>query len=258
MMAVHAQLVRSPEYAAVVASLRPKAQTRTRLENIGASLKVLNDHAQRREALVKARDAAHARIRELEGQYRQLGLRTWYDVEVHLDLRDPLAGWGYNITARTSEAFALHMNGFITEIRLATEIASRGADIVVQWGHRVTNNFADHISVNRTTGQVTVWDAKYHGTSTGNGHSDTFSADNMPNVRREALAFLASGDHGLTPELHALAVRSLEDWNFRAVTAHLSNNGRVTSPNGVTAHKATGNFRERVVTYSGVDNRHAD
>jgi hypothetical protein len=258
MMAVHARLVRSPEYTAVVASLRPKAQTRTRLENVGASLQMLNDHAQRREALVQARDAAHARIRQLETEYRQLGLRTWYDVEVHADLRDPLAGWGYNITARTSEAFALHMNGFITEIRLATEIASRGADIVVQWGHRVTNNFADHISVNRSTGQVTVWDAKYHGTSTGNGHSDTFSAANMANVRREALAFLATGDHGLSPELHALAVKSLEDWNFRGVTAHLSNNGRVTSPNGVTAHRATGNFRERVVTYSGEDNRHAD
>lgn len=258
MVAVHARLARSPEFAAVVGSLRRNAQTRTRLENIGSSLQRLHEHAQRREALVRARDEAQLRIRQREAEYRELGLRTWYEVEVHPDLRDPLAGWGYTIAARTAEAFALHMNGFITEIRLATEIASRGTDVVVQWGHRVTNNFADHISVNRTTGQVTVWDAKYHGTGTGNGHSDTFSEGNIAIVRQEALDFLNSGDHGLTPEVHALAVRSLEDWNFRAVTAHLSNAGRVTSPTGVTAHKATGNFRERTITYSGEGNRHAD
>lgn len=63
---------------------------------------------------------------------------------------------------------------------------------VVRWGDPIGSHGADVISVNRRTGEVTLWDAKYRASSARIQHSPTFREDvpirsNRPTPRQNAL-----------------------------------------------------------------------
>ena len=67
-----------------------------------------------------------------------------------------------------------HVVGADAEERLAHVVQSIPDEQVVRWGDRIGAHGADVISVNRRTGKVTLWDAKYRGSDIGIRHSETF------------------------------------------------------------------------------------
>jgi hypothetical protein len=78
---------------------------------------------------------------------------------------DPAAGWTYAPdvipNAKGSEnLYWSHHVGHQAEVRLASELADQG-QMVVRWGDKIGTNGADVISVNPSTGQVSLWDTKF-------------------------------------------------------------------------------------------------
>ncbi|KRC81838.1 hypothetical protein [Sphingomonas sp. Root241] len=175
---------------------------------------------------VAERDAFLERIEPLRQQVDALraeldSLRMFNGIALHPALPDPVAGLLYRPDARTLEAQQAHLNGYLAEVRLANHIAHQDLGIVIDYGHAVGVNYADVISIDSTTGRVTLWDSKYRGEGSAARHSETFTdARRLTSARNQALDLLNGSSHGLTPEIRAKAIDFLTNWDFEATTSH--------------------------------------
>ncbi len=102
------------------------------------------------------------------------------------------------------------------EERLAHVVQSIPDEQVVRWGDRIGTHGADVISVNRRTGEVTLWDAKYRGSDVRILHSNTFKESDAPlriNPRLKAIEQASSAikaDLTLPTDIRDKALRALE------------------------------------------------
>ena len=75
---------------------------------------------------------------------------------------------------RFNPSIPSHVVGADAEERLANIVQSMPDEQVVRWGDPIGSHGADVISVNKRTGEVTLWDAKYRGSGVRIQHSPTF------------------------------------------------------------------------------------
>lgn len=177
-----------------------------------------------RDALLERIQPVREHVDRLRAELNQL--RMFNGIALHPDLPNPVAGLLYKPDARTLEALAAHLNGYIAEIRLANHIAHKNLGVVIDYGHSVGVNYADVISVDPQTGRVTLWDSKFRSGSRAGRHSETFTnGGRLTSARNQALKVLATSSHGLTPAVHARAKAFLTNWDFDATTSHTNGGG---------------------------------
>ncbi|MDJ0628984.1 MAG: hypothetical protein QNJ44_12050 [Rhodobacter sp.] len=126
-----------------------------------------------------------------------------------------------------------HRNGYRAELALASQIAGGIGSIeglpgdgsghtVIDFGDPIGQNNADVISVD-ASGNVFLWDSKYHGSGVGGGHSKTFtSEDTRKAAVADALSILERNPPNLSRELREAAIENLKRPRprFYAVTSH--------------------------------------
>lgn len=220
--ALHAQLLQSPEYQQILADGKPVADV-NRLKAMGERLDEVLAQRERHAGYDKVMAEAERRLAALRAEFEGLG-RVVADVPLHPDLPDPDAGISYKPKevpkADTPAKKMAHINGFKSELRLGNAIAEHGGDIVVQFANESGIHGADAVSVNKNTGEVTLWDSKYREAG-GFFHSSTFEKTTArADAVAGALEFLRNGNHKLSAELKAKAIANLEKDNFLAVTSH--------------------------------------
>ena len=92
-------------------------------------------------------------------------VRIFNGVPMHPKVPEPAAGWSYTPAAINSSRPNLanaHINGYVGEIAQVNRIAATMPnEVIVLWGNRVTQNGSDVVTVNRLTGEVTLWDNKF-------------------------------------------------------------------------------------------------
>jgi hypothetical protein len=222
--ALHTALSAAPEFQAILERGKPVSLV-NKLESVGESLGQITTQSRRFAERNRTIAEADARISGLTEEYRTTHGRvvpfTDQPLALHPDLPEPLAGLFYVPEAQTAVAEKAHVAGYRSELRLANHIAETGRDAVIQYGHRVVEHGADIVSIDKTTGRVTLWDSKYRELGGTSAHSDTFTDAGKRQAAVEgALRFLRSGEGSLTPDMRARAISSLSDGNFDAVTAH--------------------------------------
>ncbi|KTT59331.1 hypothetical protein SB8_05545 [Pseudomonas oryzihabitans] len=70
-----------------------------------------------------------------------------------------------------------YTNGYVSELKLANEIAGLPDQQVLKYGDAIGRHGADVISVDVKTGEVTLWDSKYRSGDVKLGESPTFTKD---------------------------------------------------------------------------------
>lgn len=120
---------------------------------------------------------------------------------------------------RFNPAIYAHRVGADAEERLAHVVQDLPDEQVVRWGDPIGVHGSDVISVNRRTGDVTFWDAKYHGTDTRITHSNTFrmGSASRGNASREAARSIKA-DTTLGDETRQTALDNLAKGRFKTRT----------------------------------------
>ncbi len=238
-VAVHKDLMASKEFAEILAGKVP-ARAVNRLNATSPHIERIISHDLRLEALRSAIAIGEQRKAQLLAEYDALGPdRVFNGVALHpnLDVK-PVAGMDYqpHTLSDWSPAHSrAHIEGYKAEIRLASEIAGNGVDKVIHFGDRTGTNGADVISINKTTGEVTLWDSKYRSVGAAPDDSMTFSNEGRrKKAIAQAQAELNKSDFGLSADVKAAAIKNLEDMNFVTITSHTDG----------------GPFRHEMVVYS--------
>ena len=141
---------------------------------------------------------------------------------VALDSRLPVPEAGYNykpnvLNRPTVNQQNAHVNGFKGEIEQANRVAQIPNEQVLKWGDAIGRNGSDIISVNKQTGQVTLWDSKYRSSPTYIKVSPTFTkTSTLGNAKQEAIEAVENSK--LPVDIKNKALANLDDNNFRTVT----------------------------------------
>ncbi|NJD07937.1 MAG: hypothetical protein FIA97_15795 [Methylococcaceae bacterium] len=147
-------------------------------------------------------------------------VRPYNDVPLSPQLPPPVAGWDYKpvqLEGGTAANELSHLHGFQAELRLANDIVVNRGELVVSYGDKIGRHGADVVSVHPETGEVTLWDSKYHGSGMVEEQSPTFSGRRLQNAIDEAIADLRRATH-LPASVRDLAIRNLEKGNFKVAT----------------------------------------
>ena len=150
-------------------------------------------------------------------------VRIFNGVPMHPKVPEPAAGWSYTPAAINSSRPNLanaHINGYVGEIAQVNRIAATMPnEVIVLWGNRVTQNGSDVVTVNRLTGEVTLWDNKFRGSSRTIVGSGTFQAgsDRFVNARNQAMQAIENSN--LPANVRAQALSNLERGNVRTITS---------------------------------------
>lgn len=113
-----------------------------------------------------------------------------------------------------------HLNGYVGEIHQANRIATTMPnEVIVLWGNRVTQNGSDIVTVNRLTGEVTLWDNKFRSANRSIGSSATFQPGSRSFLNARAQAERAILNSNLSAHLRAQALRNLLEGNVRTITS---------------------------------------
>jgi hypothetical protein len=126
----------------------------------------------------------------------------------------------YLANQRTENQRYAHISGWIEEARLAQRIHELPDQQVVRWGGKAVIHGEDVISVNRRTGEVTLWDSKFRSAEvlisdspTSNPARPRFQA--MINDVMQAI----EADRHLPRHVKDAALARVENSNFRFCTA---------------------------------------
>jgi hypothetical protein len=225
LVAMHRQLIASPEYQKALAVGRP-VRAIDRLNTTAPHIERMIEHDLRLEAIKGAVAYGERRINDLLVEFEGMaGGRVFNGVALHpnLDIK-PAAGTGYTpkTLSDSSPAHAqAHIQGYRSEIRLANEIARAGEEKVILFGDKTGTNGADVISVNKQTGDVTLWDAKYRSAGAAPDDSPTFSLKHRrENAVAQAVALLDKNTFGLSKEVVDMAKAKLAKKQYLTITSH--------------------------------------
>lgn len=137
------------------------------------------------------------------------------------DLPEPRAGWNYVPTTIKGDTEAIRLsqvNGYRAELRLANDVQVNRGEIVIKYGDVIGRHGSDVISVNPTTGEVTLWDSKYLGSGDVHDPSPTFAGEPLKNAMEEARIEVTASDR-LSPELRARALDNIRRGDVTIKTA---------------------------------------
>jgi len=220
---LHAELMNSPEFQRIMAAGEPKGVIDRIRKMQGFVDQVLGQDATRRK-IEEDIGRGEARKQQLLTEFNKVG-RVFNDVPLHPNLDiEPVAGLNYKPERLSdwSAAHAVaHIEGYRAEIRLASEIAAGGKDKVIHFGDRTGTNGADVISINRETGEVTLWDSKYRSVRATADDSPTFVQDSRRNKAvAQALTELGKSDFGLPSDVIKAAKENLRRNDFTTITSH--------------------------------------
>ena len=150
-------------------------------------------------------------------------VRIFNGVPMHPKVPEPAAGWSYTPAAINSSRPNLanaHINGYVGEIAQVNRIAATMPnEVIVLWGNRVTQNGSDVVTVNRLTGEVTLWDNKFRSANRSIGSSATFQPGSRSFLNARAQAERAILNSNLSAHLRAQALRNLLEGNVRTITS---------------------------------------
>lgn len=116
-----------------------------------------------------------------------------------------------------------HVRGYRAELELANRVAALSDEVVVKYGDKIGRSGSDVISVNRKTGNVTLWDSKYLSNSRRVPDSPTFKFGSEPYKNAIEEARNSIRDSGLSPELKNRAYENIQEGNFNLNTASAGN-----------------------------------
>jgi hypothetical protein len=154
-------------------------------------------------------------------------------IELNPNLPPPVAGYDYSpnvVLSSTSEnTYWSHWTGYQGEISLANTVASLPNETVVLWGDAVGTNGNDIVSVNGSTGQVTLWDSKYASATGSLDPSTTFTPGSNALTNAIGQAEQSILQSGLSDSLKQQALSNLRDGNF--VTNTVGSGGLKNSVN---------------------------
>lgn len=141
---------------------------------------------------------------------------------VVLDSRLPVPDAGYNykpnvLNRPTVNQQNAHINGFKGEIEQANRVAQIPDEQVLKWGDAIGRNGSDIISVNKQTGQVTLWDSKYRSSPTYIKVSPTFTkTSTINNAKQEATEAVRQSN--LPADIKNKALDNIRKDKFRSIT----------------------------------------
>lgn len=113
-----------------------------------------------------------------------------------------------------------HINGYVGEIAQVNRIAATMPnEVIVLWGNRVTQNGSDVVTVNRLTGEVTLWDNKFrsHTRSINGSATFTLGSDRLKNAVMQATRVINASN--LPANIRAQALQNLRSGNLRTITS---------------------------------------
>ena len=149
-------------------------------------------------------------------------LRVVAGVELNSKLPDPVAGLEYVpklLNDLRPNVANSHLNGYVNELKLANVIAGLPDQVVVRYGDAIGTNGADVVSVNRATGDVTLWDNKYR-TALQNlkSPSKTFEPESSRLKSAVKQAEEAIEAASLPADIEAKALKKLDSGNYTTNT----------------------------------------
>lgn len=110
-----------------------------------------------------------------------------------------------------------HMNGYVSELKLANEIAGLPDQQVLKYGDAIGLHGADIISVDVKIGEVTLWDSKFRSSNVKIPDSTTFMESGpLANAIREAIEIVR--DSKLPNDINNKSIFYLDNRTFRANT----------------------------------------
>ena len=92
-------------------------------------------------------------------------------------------------------------------------------EVIVLWGNRVTQNGSDVVTVNRLTGEVTLWDNKFRSHTRSINGSATFTSGSNRFTNAIDQAYSAVRDMNLPSNIRAQALQNLLNGNVRTITS---------------------------------------
>uniref|UniRef100_UPI001F495E42 VENN motif pre-toxin domain-containing protein n=1 Tax=Xanthomonas euvesicatoria TaxID=456327 RepID=UPI001F495E42 len=159
-------------------------------------------------------------------------IRVTNGIELDPRLPDPSAGLDYSpdvLNSSNPNIANSHLNGYVSELRLANTVANIPDEIVVKYGNKAGVKGADVVSVNTLTGEVSLWDSKFRGNSANVSASTTFKENSraLNNSVREAIADIRASS--LSPDIKGKAIQNLTLGNFTANTVGSGNSKNSTT-----------------------------
>ncbi|NKA93517.1 hemagglutinin [Ralstonia solanacearum] len=136
-------------------------------------------------------------------------------------LPDPVAGLDYQPkvldSANPNIAYS-QVNGYTGELNLANTIVQLPNQVVVRYGDAVGTHGADVVSVNSSTGEVTLWDNKFRSGATKLDASPTFTSNSnaLNNALRDATSSIENSN--LPDSVKQLALSNVERGNVTTNT----------------------------------------
>ena len=141
-------------------------------------------------------------------------------------LPDPVAGLDYQPKVLNSTnpniAFS-QVNGYTGELNLANTIVQLPNQTVVRYGDAVGTHGADVVSVNSSTGEVSLWDNKFRSGANGLQPSNTFQPGSSALANAIAQAKEAVDASNLPQAIKDIAYRNLDAGNFTTNTVGAGN-----------------------------------
>ncbi|WP_230963458.1 filamentous hemagglutinin N-terminal domain-containing protein [Burkholderia stagnalis] len=145
------------------------------------------------------------------------GWKVFNGIEVSSNLPPPVAGWDYSpnmLKGKTENQIWAHWTGYQGEINLANKVAGLPNESVLLWGDAIGTNGNDIVSVNRATGQVSLWDSKYSSAVDSLKSSPTFTPGSNRLSSAIDQARLAVENSALPDSVKATALGNINRGNF--------------------------------------------
>ncbi|WP_230942604.1 filamentous hemagglutinin N-terminal domain-containing protein [Burkholderia stagnalis] len=145
------------------------------------------------------------------------GWKVFNGIEINPILPPPVAGWDYSpnmLKGKTENQIWAHWTGYQGEINLANKVAGLPNESVLLWGDAIGTNGNDIISVNRATGQVSLWDSKYASAVGSLKSSPTFTPGSNRLSSAIDQARLVVENSALPDSVKATALGNINRGNF--------------------------------------------
>ncbi|WP_244143006.1 filamentous hemagglutinin N-terminal domain-containing protein [Burkholderia stagnalis] len=145
------------------------------------------------------------------------GWKVFNGIEINPILPPPVAGWDYSpnmLKGKTENQIWAHWTGYQGEINLANKVAGLPNESVLLWGDAIGTNGNDIVSVNRATGQVSLWDSKYSSAAGSLKSSPTFTPGSNRLNSAIDQARLVVENSALPDSVKATALGNINRGNF--------------------------------------------
>jgi hypothetical protein len=148
-----------------------------------------------------------------------------------VDFPEPMAGRDYlpaELASANPAIRASHRNGYLAELEQARSLHfnSAGADNVLAYGRASGARYADIVSFNSRTGEVTLWDVKFRSSSGGYALPQVASKPAVFDAwARDARAIVQQSELSMSDKVRALESIDSGSFNIRVTPAGAADRG---------------------------------